>query len=130
MQSKGMNIDHTVFNPLEAILKMTVTSVYIIHNLFAKKHNYKSNYPLPHERTGFMINMMKNAIDKLINEDKEMINNILNLQMRILYDLQKKFFLNSFKISSFEELEKNYLNITKNYLEYQEGIRIYQLRDS
>lgn len=130
MQSMGKNIDHTVFNQLEAILKMTVTSVYIIHNLFAKKHNYKSNYPLPHERTGFMMNMMKGSIYKLINEDKKMTDNILDLQMRSLYELQKKYFLNSFKITSFEELEKDFLKIAKTYLEYQKKIRTYQLKDS
>jgi len=110
--------DNAMYNPIEALIKLAITSIYIIHNLFAKKHSYNSEYPEPHTRTSFMVDHLKRNLGKVIDEKEEFVTQICESQMKNIYELQKEHYLSAFKISSFDEFNKNTFDIMKKHLEF------------
>lgn len=117
-----------VYNDINAVIRIVITAIYLTHNLFAKKHNYKSDYPEPHIRTGFMIYHLKHNIGKVIKENEDVMKSLCEVQMEKIYDIQDKYLLSAFKISSFEDFNKNIEEKVVEHLNYYKKLEYENVR--
>lgn len=111
------------YGDIYSVTKIAITSIYITHNLFAKKHNYKSDYPPPHIRTGFMTWYLKEFLGDIVNENKKELKELCEEQMQKIYDLQDRYSLSAFKINSLDDFNLNIIEQVKIHLSYYNKLK-------